>query len=345
MIHIRHLKSPPLSPVQAETVTTPPSQQPPASPSWYQTLAHSASQLRYFLHTIHLFILSDLRTMLLPFTIFGFLSTLSGSSLLSISTDTPPTFTTILPRLPSLLLFLHPQILILSISNQRSPSSLTEDLINKPWRPIVSNRISASRARQILLLLVPATVCISAYQGVLAEGLACLVGCWFYNDLGGADEHFVVRGLVNGVAYLAYGSAVVKIAAEVGGGVGFELRGEFWEWLGLICLAVGTTIQVQDLKDRVGDAARGRSTMPVVLGDGWTRVSVCAGALLWSVVCPAYWASEWWVRVAVLAAGAVLSGRIVLWREAKADKMSFVWWSWWIVGLFLLPLLASGQYS
>ena len=165
------------------------------------------------------------------------------------------------------------------------------------------------------------------------------MGSWVYNELGGADEHFVVRNVVNGVAYLAYGAAGLKIIA------GTSVTGEgmvqpaFYSWLFVVALVVGSTIQVQDLKDLEGDGARGRHTMPVVLGAGATRGSVCLGVLVWSVVCPVYWGVDGWAMVAFVMAGLVLSARVVLCRSAKADRTSFVMWSWWVMGMFALPLL------
>ncbi|KAK2007835.1 hypothetical protein LZ32DRAFT_632075 [Colletotrichum eremochloae] len=236
--------------------------------------------------------------MLVPILALGTLTAIIGTPL----TTTAASALTIFSNLPRLLLWLWLNILILSIANQRNPSGILEDSMNKPWRPIASGRISAADAKHLLLGVIPLTVILGIKFDVGYETLACICASSYYNDLGGADEHFLIRQFINGLAYPVYGVAALKLAAGVGV---VDILPVAYTWLGLLGLVVGTTIQIQDLKDYEGDKARERHTFPVVLGDGFTRASVCMGILFW---------------------------------EAKADRFSFMLWSWWVMGLLILPL-------
>ena len=165
-----------------------------------------------------------------------------------------------------------------------------------------------------------------------------MCGNWFYNELGGADENILIRNAVNAVAYLVYGDASLKLVA---GTDAMGITVDFYSWLGVVALVIGTTIQLQDLKDYEGDKARGRRTAPVVLGTALTRVSVCMGVLLWSVVCPIYWQVSSGIVAVTLLAGLLLSARVMLCRGSKADRTSFITWSWWEMGIFLLPIFRA----
>ncbi|KAK1600214.1 UbiA prenyltransferase family-domain-containing protein [Colletotrichum navitas] len=292
-------------------------------------LHNTLSALPYHLQTLWLFTYSDIRTMLVPILALGTLTAIIGNPL----TTTAASALTIFSNLPLLLLWLWLNILVLSIANQRDPSGILEDSMNKPWRPIASGRISATEAKHLLLGIIPLTVVLGIKLDVGYETLACICASSYYNDLGGADEHFLIRQFINGLAYPVYGVAALKLAAGA-----VDILPTAYTWLTLLGLVVGTTIQIQDLKDYEGDKARERHTFPVVLGDGFTRVSVCMGILFWSFICPAYWNSSVPARAVVFLSGILVTIRILYVREAKADRFSFMMWSWWVMGLFMLPL-------
>ncbi len=68
-------------------------------------------------------------------------------------------------------------------------------------------------------------------------------------------------------------------------------------------MIVGSTTQVQDLKDLEGDRARNRHTFPVVLGDFVTRFSCCSGIVFWSFWSFAYWDLDWQLCIATMILG------------------------------------------
>ncbi|MCJ1231764.1 hypothetical protein MMC12_008443 [Toensbergia leucococca] len=75
----------------------------------------------YFLQTLWLFTLSNLKTFVYPETAFGFLSALSGPMM---TTNAEPHLFTIIARLPLVLLWTWLNTLIFDLANQRLPDSI-----------------------------------------------------------------------------------------------------------------------------------------------------------------------------------------------------------------------------
>ena len=159
-----------------------------------------------------------------------------------------------------------------------------------------------------------------------------------YNDLGGADQHFVIRNGINSIAYYLYGSGALKIAA---GSQTQLLISRTVEWLGIIAGVIFTTMHVQDLKDQEGDRARNRSTAPLDLGDGVSRWSILAAVVVWSLICPYYWSLGLVGFTVPLFLCLVVAYRVVWYRGIVADALTYKWWSLWLVSVFSLPLAAA----
>ncbi|KAI1658973.1 UbiA prenyltransferase family [Daldinia decipiens] len=290
-----------------------------------------ADSLISALYTLWLFPLSDIPTMIIPVTLLGMLTAASGQfGTLASSRD-------VLLRLPQTFSWVWLNVFLFSISNQRSKESILEDSINKPWRPLPAGKLDMSQARQLLLIGIPLvlTSC-SLCLGAAQETAFCLVLTWMYNDLGGADEHFVLRNMINGVAYFFYGSGALKVAT------GSESVGsEASVWLLMVACIITTTMQVQDLKDQEGDKARKRSTAPLDLGDRVCRFSIAVGVILWSLACLSYWPWSPIGLLVVLSLGSLVVWRVTLLRNAAEDALTYRWWSIWLISVFCLPIIAS----
>ncbi|RAH58736.1 hypothetical protein BO85DRAFT_477362 [Aspergillus piperis CBS 112811] len=128
---------------------------------------------------------SNIPTFVLPNSAFGFLGALSGPALTT--SPTPPHLSTLLPRLPLLILFNWALVFIFDLSNQRLPESIHEDHLNKPWRPLPTNRITADQTRRLLLATIPIVLGITYTLGVWQETCPILILTWMYNDLKGCD--------------------------------------------------------------------------------------------------------------------------------------------------------------
>lgn len=252
-------------------------------------------------------------------------------------------------RVPKTFFWVWVNVLLFSISNQRSEDAMVEDAINKPWRPLPAGRINPSQARRLLLMGIPLVVGVCYfYLGATQETIVCLLLTWMYNDLGGADEHFMVRNGVNSAAYFVYGCGAMRVASNLT--LDDALQTGAVQWLGIVSAIILSTMHVQDLKDQEGDRARARSTAPLALGDTVARGTIVGGVLTWSILAPMYWFSSVSVPVASCGLGLVaaaipcllavlVSFRVLSWRDPRSDTITYKYWSIWLMSLFALPLL------
>lgn len=189
-------------------------------------------------------------------------------------------------RLPQIVLWIWLNLLVLCLANQRLPDSITEDAANKPWRPLPSRRMTAVQARRVLIGAILVTYSASwLHLGGVHETLALFILNWIYNDLEAANEHWAVRNLLNALGITCIGAG----AARVGCAPGYDLSTDSWQWWLVVSLVLLTTIQAQDLYDQEGDAKRGRSTIPLILGDAVARWTVAVSVMCWTVAVPAFW--------------------------------------------------------
>jgi 4-hydroxybenzoate polyprenyltransferase len=272
-----------------------------------------------------------------PETVFGVIAALSGSLL---TTNTNPTLSEILGRLPNVLLWNWLNVLLFDIANQRLPSSVVEDSINKPWRPLPSGRISETQARRLLLGVVPAVLIASCFFGGMIETVAMIVLGYVYNDLGGADENYNIRNFINSLVFMCYSSGAAKVA------IGFathELNARATSWILIIGAMVFTALSMQDMPDIPGDALRGRKTLPLIHGEQVARWAVALPILFWSFMCPSFWKLEGVAYILSVALGCVLAGRVLVLRGVSADSKSWRLWCLWTISLYALPLFKDYQ--
>ena len=131
--------------------------------------------LAYHLHTIWLFTLNDLKSIVYPETAFGIFSALSGPSL---STNARLLLFDILGRLPQIILWNWANLLLFDVANQRLSGSILEDAVNNPWRPLPSQRLMNDEARHLLMLLKPIVFLVSLYLGGVSGSMAMIVLTW-----------------------------------------------------------------------------------------------------------------------------------------------------------------------
>ena len=293
-----------------------------------------ALRSHYFLRTLWLFTVSDHKTFVLPQTAFGILGALSGD----LTADPKPKLLAIMSRVPHVLLWTWLNTLVFTLANQRLPEAVAEDKLNKPWRPLAAGRISTSQARRLLLCAIPLCLigiffCLGAPEETVL--LFCLT--WMYNDLGGAEEHFVLRNLVIAAAYALYANGALRVACNQRRST-FAWRTHVWE--AMISGVILTTMQVQDLKDQEGDRARDRLTAPLVIGDASTRWTIAFPVLLFSIGCPAFWDLSLSTIAGMIpvALGTTVAVRVLRFRSRSADRATWKLWSYWLIALYALPL-------
>lgn len=278
---------------------------------------------------------SNFNTFVVPNTAFGVLAALVPSFT---ANARPPTIQEVLLRLPVILAFNWYNVLVFDLGNQRSPESVTEDVLNKPWRPIPTGKVTPTQARRALLFVVPVSMYLNYALGVWDQAVLIPILSYLYNDLGGGDE--VLRDPIISGAYAVANTASLRIAI---GGVGSagQVTPEALEWVAMISGVILTTMQVQDLKDKAGDRTRGRRTVALLMGDGFSRGCIAIFVAFWSLVCTRFWGLG--VLAFALVPGACgfnVIRRVLLKRTPADDSKTWKWWCLWTVTLYSLPVLA-----
>jgi 4-hydroxybenzoate polyprenyltransferase len=280
-----------------------------------------------------LFTESNFTTFVIPDTVFGIFGALAGPLLTS---NASPDLLAILSRLPQVLLYNWSNLLIFDLANQRHPDAVVEDALNKPWRPLVTGRITATQTRRLLLASLPIVLAINWYLGVWKETALLFSLTWMYNDLRGGDDDFILRNLIIGFAFGLYNGGALRIAC----GLDHTITNYGYYWVVLISGVIFTTIHVQDMKDQTGDQSRGRRSAPLVLGDYAARWTVAVPVILWSTACPFLDLGPLGYIIAC-GVGSIIVGRLFGLRSVQADHRTWQLWTAWTAFLYLLPLIKS----
>jgi 4-hydroxybenzoate polyprenyltransferase len=288
--------------------------------------------LKYHFYTLWLIVRSDLKSIVLPETLFGICSALAAP----LTTNANPTAADVLSRLPHVIIWNLMHVLLFDIANQRLPNSIIEDSVNKAWRPIPTGRVSPDEARRLLLIVVPIVFISSLFLGGVLETVGLIILTWMYNDLGGADEVYIIRNIINAMGFMCYSSGSLDVAAG-----NYVLTPRAYTWIAIVGGIIFSTLSMQDLPDVIGDAVRGRKTSPLIMGDAFSRWEIAIPIFFWSIVCPMFWRATllgWGVSLSV---GVYLAFRILSYRNIAADKKSWQTWCLWTGTLYVLPLLAK----
>lgn len=293
----------------------------------------SASSLLYQVYTVWLFTRSDLKTIVGPQAAFSIICTLSGPVL---TTQTSPCMLEVIRQIPAAVFWVWVNLLPFNIANQRQSKAIEEDSINKPWRALPTKRLLPEQATYLMMLSYLAAILTSLRLGGLRSCVAMILLGFYYNELGGADNSFVVRNLVNAAGFLSFASGATEVALNR---LHSSLNHTAYPWFFVIGAIVFSTVQSQDMSDQEGDDKRGRKTVPLVLGDEFARWSIAIPVLLWSCFCPWFLGLPAWGYLHCLSMGSIVAYRTILRRTVDADKTTFKIWNAWMVAIYLLPLI------
>lgn len=285
----------------------------------------------YHLRTLWLFTQSDLKSMIYPNIIFSLACIVSKADL---APDHNGHLIDILSQIPYVFVWLWLNLLLFNLANQRLPSSIMEDAINKPWRPIPSGRMDAKQVNILIFTMIPVVLIISTALGAAKPALALMALTWAYNDLGGANKSYITRNLLNAFGMSIYSAGAIIVASGSRSGLTVTAT----QWIAFIGLVVLTTIHVQDMKDQQGDAVCGRKTLPLVMGDSFARWTIAWAIMGWSLAAPTFWRLGLEGYVPTVVIGATITFRILRLRCLAADKTTWAFWCVWMVSLYLLPL-------
>ena len=292
--------------------------------------------LLHSIHTLYLFIASDLKTIIIPSTIFGLANSLAAQSY-NLPTPLTPAPTRVLQALTWTLLTLIP----FAISNQLSPSAIVEDTLNKPWRPLPQTRLTRTQAKNTMLTFYA----LSQIHGILTrtghrQSLAMIPLGTYYNHLGGADHHPLTRNLTNAAGYLCFTTGAMEAAFGCPLPL-TRLPPRLAAWLILLATVVFSTIHLQDLYDQEGDRLRARRTLPLVIGDPAARWAAALPMLVWGAVCPAFWRVGPWLTIVCVGLAWTVAVRTLLVRSVPGDRVTFRFWNCWVMLVYLLPVWGS----
>lgn len=242
----------------------------------------------------------------------------------------------ILARSPKTAFWVWSNLLPFAIDNQRQSSSIDEDQINKPWRPMPSKRVSVGQATKLMIVFYTSAFSISTCLGGCTQCLILMGLGYWYNDMNGGDNYCLVRNFINACGYTCFISGALEVILERSI---FAFPVPVYQWLAIISMVILTTIQAQDMGDQDGDNLRGRWTVPLVIGDVSARYTIASFVLLWSYVCVAFWELQISALVASLAFGTAVGYRFLFHRAKAEDHVSFRIYNLWIAFIFSLPLL------
>lgn len=319
--------------------------------------------LRRDLYNIWLFTRSDLKTIVVPQTIFGVLGGLPQSRL----TQGDRTAGEVLWRAPLVTFWVWIILCPFNIDNQRSPASIEEDKINRPWRPLPAKRLTPEHAWWLQMIFHILALLYSFGVGGIYQWVCGIILGWLYNVVGLADCSCIGKNAVNALGYATFASKCscspqwiswereLCLAMEFMwadclevGAVSVATRGSDFtvqglQWFAFMGAVIFTTVQMQDLEDVVGDAARGRRTVPLVIGDRQCRWSIAILVPLWSVGACCFWGVLNSFSVISAALGLLVTYRVLYKKGLLHDKVTFRMWNVWIISLYVLPL-ASWTY-
>jgi hypothetical protein len=97
-------------------------------------------------------------------------------------------------------------------------------------------------------------------------------------------------------------------------------------------------MQVQDLKDQIGDRARSRSTAPLVIGEESARWSLAVPIALWGPICALHCKADFLFAAAVVCFGAYVAVRCLRFKGPAQDRWTWQLWCAWTAILSVLPL-------
>ena len=172
---------------------------------------------------------------------------------------------------------------------------------------------------------------------------------WLYNDCGLSERGIMGRNALTALGYAAFGVGAWRVAIPSAPETNQADGATYlWLWIAILAAVIGTTGQMTDMADLEGDRLRGRTTAPIVWGEGVAKCSIGLPVAIWSVVCPLFWhlaAGVFSIGFALpVALGGVIVVRLAMgqkWSTAAGYKRTNRLWNLWVAVLYLMPLFAA----
>jgi len=268
------------------------------------------------LWTLFLFTKSDIKTTLIPISVFASVAA--------------PVHSWIHFLQSFFWIWLH--LLQFDVSNQTLDPE--EDNHNKRDRPLPSGRITLYHAKLLRWFLVPACFLYSwtFSAQVLNSSIALVFFTVLYDELGAHAGHWAVRNAVNACGFCAFefGSSLVAGADNT------QL-----DSVGLLAVALSvgifaTTIHSQDFKDQDGDRQIGRQTIPLVMPH-IARHTILIAMIAWSCFLSRVWNLDLPLITVFCSLGLFVGWRYMVHSCRWEDQVSFYWYNVWLSMAHALP--------
>jgi hypothetical protein len=165
------------------------------------------NRFMYQVYTIWLFTFSDLKTIIVPSTAFALLNTLAISTYdasVTPKNEASSQYPAFWIRIPRTLLWTWINLLPFAINNQRQPAAVEEDRLNKPWRPMPTDRISTRSAKRLMIFTYSLAVLVSISFGNCTQCFTLIALGYWYNDGRGADKNWAIRNLINAGGFVCF---------------------------------------------------------------------------------------------------------------------------------------------
>ncbi|KAJ7930107.1 hypothetical protein B0H13DRAFT_1859238 [Mycena leptocephala] len=211
------------------------------------------------------------------------------------------------------------QIMCIQIKNQMADNRLEEDRLSKPNRPIVSGRLSVAMAQKLYVVV-----------GALSFAAVYLIAIYCYNEIG-MSRHWFLKSFLGP-------SATFAIA-------GHHDHGKALSNISITAIATSgllhtTTGHAQDFRDRPGDAAIGRKTLPLLLPPRLARWSLAALLATWTFLLIRLWAPPHAVSLLLALLALTAATKFIRDHSVEADRDSYWYYNMWLITAHLLPVFA-----
>ncbi|KAF8643338.1 hypothetical protein AX16_009067 [Volvariella volvacea WC 439] len=287
------------------------SESPPKSSPMSRSLLSTA---RHHLETIYLFTRSDYKTIFFPVTIFAAVAA---------------PYSGVRPLVDTLVwIWFH--LLQANVSNQTFSGD--QDILNKPWRPLPSNRVTVRQARILRWLLMFWCLFLSSFFGprVVAASAALTLVEIVHDDFD-LSGHPILKNLCNVGGYSTFELGATLVLSPTR-----SLDKTACIALVSSTLIIFTTIHAQDFADVEGDKLSGRRTIPIIAPEG-SRVSILAALLVWSGILAALWGLGPVSAAMFFGMGGFVGARYFRFRDVQNDKRSYLLYNIWLVVAHILP--------
>ncbi|KAI0169852.1 UbiA prenyltransferase family-domain-containing protein [Hypoxylon sp. FL1284] len=243
----------------------------------------------------------------------------------------------ILSSSPKMLLWSWSNLFLFNIHNQRHDSSVKEDAVNKPWRPLPAGRITPRQTTLLVYAMYPVIILVSLQAGGMASCIFEAFLCLWYNEFGGAADP-LFKNLLNGLGFGCFFAGPFEVAT---GHSILSGNSKATAWLAILAACITTISHTQDFRDMEGDRTAGRKTVPLIIGDTPARVVVLLGVVGWTAASCWYWEAGLVESLMAWVTGGVMVGNLFLDRSQAGDSFSWKLCPAWLLGLLSMPVLCE----